>query len=163
MKNTDPSPLQKAGHEFVQLVQPLFADHAFLTIICAFLAVMMTLSFYRFLKSINPALVAFIMFLIFGMLMLHWTITRTEPAILRPVVEWIAPFFPSSTTYPDVRGKPIPAKPAPAKPKRGAAPKSLGGPARPCAGIRPIRPLRAQGRARPPRPPITWPRPRLRR
>ena len=86
MKNADLSPLQKAGHEFMQLVQPLFAEHAFLTIICAFFAVMLTLSFYRFLKSINPALVAFIFLLIFGMLMLHWTITRTEPAILRPVI-----------------------------------------------------------------------------
>ena len=100
----------------MQLVQPLFNEHAFLTILCAFLVVMMTLSCYRFLKAIHPALVAFIMVLIFGILMLHWTITRTEPAILRPVIEWIAPFFPSAPTYP--AGKPPPAKPAPAKPKK---------------------------------------------
>ena len=100
----------------MQLVQPLFAEHAFLAIICAFLAVMMTLSCYRFLKSISPGLVAFIFLLIFGMLMLHWTITRTEPAILRPVVEWIAPFFPSAPTYP-VKGPPAKPKPAVAKPK----------------------------------------------
>jgi hypothetical protein len=43
----------------VKLVQPLFAEHAFLTVICAILVVMMTLSFYRFLKGISPGLVAF--------------------------------------------------------------------------------------------------------
>ena len=112
MKNVDLSPLQKAGHDLWQLAQPLFAEHAFLTILCAFLAVMMTLSFYRFLKSISPGLVAFIMILIFGILMLHWTITRTEPAILKPVIDQIAPFFPSTPTYP--AGKLPPAKPAPA-------------------------------------------------
>ena len=97
----------------MQLVQPLFVEHSFLVIIFAFLAIMMTLSCYRFLRSISPGLVAFILILIFGMLMLHWTITRTEPAILRPVVEWIAPFFPSAPAYPQ--------KPDPAKPKPGAA------------------------------------------
>ena len=116
MKNVDLTPLSKAGHEFWQLVQPLFAEHAFLTIICAFLAVTMTLSFYRFLKSISPGLVAFICLLIFGILTLHWTITRTEPAILTPVIDQIAPFFPSAPTYP------AGSKPAPAKPKPPAKP-----------------------------------------
>jgi len=116
VKNVDLSPLttplSKAGHDLWQVVQPLFAEHAFLTIICAFFAVMMTLSCYRFLKSISPGLVAFIMLLIFGMLMLHWTITRTEPAILKPVVDVIAPFFPSAPTYP-AGSKPAPPKPNP--------------------------------------------------
>lgn len=116
MKNVDLNPIQKAWHDILELLHPLFAEHAFLTIVCAFLAVMMTLSFYRFLKSISPALVAFIMLLIFALLMLHWTITRTEPAILRPVVEWIAPFFPSAPVYPDKKDQP--EKPAPKKPKK---------------------------------------------
>ena len=117
MKNVDLNPLQRAGHELTELVRPLFADHAFLTILCAFLAVMMTLSCYRFLKSISPGLVAFIMLLICGILMLHWTITRTEPAVLRPVVEFVAPFFPSAPTYP--AGKPPPPeKPSPTKKKK---------------------------------------------
>jgi hypothetical protein len=116
VKNVDINPIQKAWQDLLELLHPLFAEHAFLTIICAFLAVMMTLSFYRFLKSISPALVAFIMLLIFTMLMLHWTITRTEPAILRPVVEWIAPFFPSAPVYPDQKNPP--EKPAPKKGKK---------------------------------------------
>ncbi|MSU25408.1 MAG: hypothetical protein EXS32_16505 [Opitutus sp.] len=53
MNNLDLSPLEKAGREFVQLVRPLFAEHSFITIVCAFFAVVMTLKFYRFLKSLR--------------------------------------------------------------------------------------------------------------
>ena len=121
VKNVDLTPLEKGWHHLLDLVRPLFAEHAFLTIICAFLAVMMTLSFYRFLKGISPGLVAFIFVLIFGMLMLHWTITRTEPGFVRPVVEWIAPFFPSAPQYPEKKEAPKP-KPPPAKAKPAPAP-----------------------------------------
>ena len=68
LKDVDLSPLAKAWDSFWKLIQPLLVEHAFLTIICAFFALMMTLSFYRFLKGINPGLVAFILILIFGML-----------------------------------------------------------------------------------------------
>lgn len=120
LKDVDLSPLAKAWDSFWKLIQPLLAEHAFLTIICAFFAVMMTLSFYRFLKGINPGLVAFILILIFGMLTLHWTFTRTEPAFLKPVIDVIAPFFPMSPNYSDPakRPTPAPAKPAPAKPAK---------------------------------------------
>ena len=116
VKDVDLTPLNKAGSSFLQLIQPLFAEHAFLTIICAFFAVLMTLSCYRFLKSLSPGLVAFILMLIFGMLMLHWTFTRTEPAILKPVIDFVAPFFPSAPNYKEP--KPTPAKKTPAYPAR---------------------------------------------
>ncbi|MCX6951908.1 MAG: hypothetical protein NTV51_07055 [Verrucomicrobia bacterium] len=120
MKDVDLSPLSKAWASLWSLIQPLFAEHAFLTIVCAFFAVLMTLSFYRFLKGISPALVVFILALIFGMLFLHWTYTRTEPAFLKPVIDFVAPFFPSAPTYPD--GKPKPATPPPkAAPKPAPA------------------------------------------
>ena len=48
--------------------------------VCAFFALMMTISFYRFLKSISPALVAFVLLLIVVLIIMHWTFTRTEPA-----------------------------------------------------------------------------------
>ena len=107
MQNVDLSPLQKAGTEVVQLVRPLFAEHAFLTIICAFFAVLITLRFYRFLKSINSGLVAIIFLLIFGILVLHWTQTRSEPAFLKPAVDMIAPFFPAGATPPPAKPKPV--------------------------------------------------------
>jgi len=103
LKDVDLSPLAKAWDSLVKLAQPLLAEHAFLTIICAFFAVLMTLSFYRFLRSINPGLVAFILMLIFGMLTLHWTFTRTEPAFLKPAIDVLAPFFPAASPYQDVK------------------------------------------------------------
>jgi hypothetical protein len=119
VKDVDLSPLAKAWDSFWKLIQPLLAEHAFLTIICAFFAVLMTLSFYRFLKSISPGLVAFILMLIFGILVMHWTFTRTEPPFLKPAIDFIAPFFPTSPAYPNAvkTGKP-PATTAPAKPAK---------------------------------------------
>lgn len=113
--------MSKAWDSLWKLVQPLFAEHAFLTIICAILVVMMTLSFYRFLKSISPGLVAFIFLLMFGILILHWTFTRTEPAFLKPAIDYIAPFFPTAPQYPDKdpnKPKPPPAPAKPAKPAK---------------------------------------------
>ena len=96
--NMDFAPLLKATEPLWKQIKTLFTEHHFLTIVCAFLTVMMTLSFYRFLKSINPALVALILLLIFSLLVMHWTYTRTEPPFLSPVIDWIAPFFPAGPT-----------------------------------------------------------------
>ena len=81
-------------------MKELFAEQHFLTILCAFVAVLMTLSFYRFLKGISPALVYFVLLLILAILLLHWTHTRTEPAFLSPFIDWLAPFFPSAVPTP---------------------------------------------------------------
>jgi hypothetical protein len=76
-------------------IKLLFAEHHFWTILCAFLLVLMTISFYRLLKSISPALVGFVLLIMLGILLLHWTQTRTEPAFLTPFIDWLAPFFPA--------------------------------------------------------------------
>jgi hypothetical protein len=78
----------------------LFVDHNFVTILCAVGVLFMTISFYRFLKSISPALVGFVLLLLVGILVLHWTQTRTEPPFLSPFIDWLAPFFPSAPTLP---------------------------------------------------------------
>ncbi len=85
-------------------IKLLFAEHHFWTIVCAFFVVVMTISFYRFLKSISPALVGFVLLLMLGILILHWTQTRTEPAFLTPFIDWLAPFFPQ----PVYQGTPVP-------------------------------------------------------
>lgn len=107
--NIDLAPLWKALAPLAKPLKALWAEHHLLTILCAFLTVMMTLSFYRFLKSINPGLVGFLLLLLFLILVLHWTITRTEPAFLKPAIDFIAPFFPAS---------PYTTPPAPPMPKR---------------------------------------------
>lgn len=114
MKTPDLSPLWRQLHELWTQIDQLFGEHHFITILCAFFAVMMTISFYRMLKSISPALVAFFCLLIFCILTLHWTVTRTEPAFLTPAIDFIAPFFPTPPEYP--AGK----KTAPPKPKAPA-------------------------------------------
>jgi len=103
--NIDWNPLQKAIEPLWKQIKILFGEHHFLTIVCAFFAVMMTISFYKFLRGISPALVAFIFLLILFLLIMHWTFTRSEPAFLKPFIDWIAPFFPSAL--------PVPATPTP--------------------------------------------------
>lgn len=99
MKNTL-QPLTDALATLWKHLKALFTEHHFLTILCAFVALMMTISFYRFLKGISPALVYFVLVLILAILLLHWTHTRTEPAFLRPFIDWLAPFFPAAAPAP---------------------------------------------------------------
>ncbi len=96
--NIDWAPLKNAINPVWRQIQTLFAEHHFLTIVCAFFALMMVISCYKFLRSISPALVGFILILIVFMLVMHWTHTRTEPAIMKPFVDWLAPFFPTAPT-----------------------------------------------------------------
>lgn len=94
--NIDWTPFLKAIEPITKQIKVLFAEHHFLTIICGFLAVMMTISFYKFLRSISPALVALIFLMILVLLVMHWTITRTEPEFMKPAIDWLAPFFPTA-------------------------------------------------------------------
>jgi len=100
LADIDWAPLQKAIEPVWKQIKILFGEHYFLTIVCAFFAVMMTISCYRFLKSISPALVAFIFLLILSILVMHWTVTRTEPPFMKPFIDWLAPFFPSAIPQP---------------------------------------------------------------
>lgn len=93
--NADLSPVTKAIDPLWKQIKLLFTEHHFLTILCGFFALMLTISCYRFLRSISPALVALICLLIFGILVMHWISTRTEPAFLTPAIDFIAPFFPT--------------------------------------------------------------------
>jgi hypothetical protein len=81
-------------------IKLLFTEHHFITIVCGFFAVVMVLSFYRFLRSISPALVALLLCLVLAILVLHWTQTRTEPRLLKPFIDWLAPFFPAPVYRP---------------------------------------------------------------
>ncbi len=98
-------PLAKAVDPLWKQIKVLFTEHNFLTIVCAFFVLLMTLSFYRMLKSISPALVGFVLLLLLAILVLHWTATRTEPAFLTPFINWLAPFFPSAPTPPPLHPK----------------------------------------------------------
>lgn len=101
--NIDWAPVKNAFEPVWKQLKILFGEHHFLTIVCAFFAVMMVVSFYRFLKSISPALVAFVLLLILALLILHWTQTRTEPPFLKGFIDFLAPFFPSLPNPPPPR------------------------------------------------------------
>jgi membrane-bound metal-dependent hydrolase YbcI (DUF457 family) len=103
--NINPQPIEKVVDPLWQQFKVLFTEHNFLTILCAFFAVLMTLSFYRFLRSISPALVGFVLLLILFLLILHWTQTRSEPPFLKGFIDWLAPFFPEAPTPPPVHPK----------------------------------------------------------
>lgn len=75
-------------------IKQLFAEHHFITIVAGFFVILMVISFYRFLRSISPALVWLVLFLVLAILLLHWTQTRTEPRFLKGFIDAIAPFFP---------------------------------------------------------------------
>ena len=96
----DWSPFEKAFAPISDKFHELFEEHQLITLICAFFALMMTISFYKFLKSISPALVAFVLLLIVVLIIMHWTFTRTEPEFLTPFIDWLAPFFPSAVPQP---------------------------------------------------------------
>lgn len=115
MKHVDLTPLSKASEPLWKIITESFSQHGLLTVVCGFFVVMMTLSFYRFLKSISPGLVAFILLLMFGILVMHWTVTRTEPAVLKPAIDFLAPFFPAPPDY-SKSAQPGAPKPAPAHP-----------------------------------------------
>ncbi|MDP3069484.1 MAG: hypothetical protein Q8N18_04305 [Opitutaceae bacterium] len=93
--NADLTPLQKAVEPLWIQIQTLFAEHHFITIVCGFFALLMTISFYKFLRSISPALVGFVLLLLVAVLVMHWTQTRTEPVVLKPFIDGLAPFFPT--------------------------------------------------------------------
>ena len=100
MKNQHVDAIGKAVDPLWLQIKQLFAEHHFITVVCAFFIVVMVLSFYRFLRSISPALVAFVLILVLAILVLHWTQTRTEPPFLKPFIDWLAPFFPEAPSYP---------------------------------------------------------------
>lgn len=89
--------VSKAIHPLWVQIKLLFSEHNFLTIVCGFFVVLMVLSFYRFLRSISPALVTLVLLLVLFVLLMHWIATRTEPAFLTPFINLLAPFFPSGS------------------------------------------------------------------
>ena len=98
--NVDLTPLQKGFQPIWEQIKLLFAEHHFITIVCAFFAVMMTINFYKFLRSISPALVAFVLGAILVIMVLHWVHTRTEPAFMKSIIDALAPWFPAAPAPP---------------------------------------------------------------
>lgn len=95
MTPTHPDALSRTFDSLWAQLRQLFAHHNIITIVCGFLVVLMVISFYRLLRSISPALVGLILLLMLFVLVLHWTQTRTEPRLLKPFIDWLAPWLPA--------------------------------------------------------------------
>jgi Flp pilus assembly protein TadB len=98
--NIDFTPITNALEPAWRLLKQLFAEHHFLTIVCGFFVIMMTISCYRFLKSINPALVLLILMVVLFILVMHWTYTRTEPNFMAPIIDFLSNYVPQSPYLP---------------------------------------------------------------
>lgn len=81
-------------------VRMLFAEHHFITVVCGFCVVLMVLSFYRFLRSISPALVGLVLLIALFILILDWTQTGTEPRFMKPFIDALTPWLPAPV-YPN--------------------------------------------------------------
>jgi|SRR5579885_1572932 len=53
----------------------------------------------RKLAGVNKLYLGIISFVVFGLLFFNWVYHRSEPAFLSPLVDRIAPFFPSAGSY----------------------------------------------------------------
>ena len=54
---------------------------------------------YRRLMRVNKVVAGVILFVVFTVVFFSWVYNRNEPKFLTPVVEKIAPFFPSASAY----------------------------------------------------------------
>lgn len=96
----DLEPLWKALAPLGRVIRDLYREHNLLTFVCGFFVLVMTINFHRFLRGISPALVGLVLLMMLGILILHWTVTRSEPSFLSPFIDFLAPFFPTVTPSP---------------------------------------------------------------
>jgi hypothetical protein len=54
---------------------------------------------YRRLMKVNKVVGGVILFVVFTVVFFSWVYNRNEPKFLTPIVEKIAPFFPSAGSY----------------------------------------------------------------
>ena len=79
-----------------QQIGAQLATQPLLALGLACIVLLLVLGSLRALHRMHPALAGFLTFLILGLVVLHWTSTRTEPAFLKPLIDGLAPFFPAA-------------------------------------------------------------------
>lgn len=65
----------------------------------AIAAFILTIFLFRRVMKMNKIIAAIIVFVVFTVVFFNWVYNRTEPKFLTPIVEKIAPFFPSAGAY----------------------------------------------------------------
>ena len=70
-----------------------------LKIAIAIAAFILTIFLFRRVMKMNKIIAAVIVFVVFTVVFFSWVYNRNEPKFLTPLVERIAPFFPSAGSY----------------------------------------------------------------
>jgi MFS superfamily sulfate permease-like transporter len=89
---------------------PLFAESAFdklktlppavwLKIGIAIAAVVIVVFVFRKVMKVNKIIASIIVFVVVTVVFFSWVYNRNEPKFMTPIVEKIAPFFPSAGAY----------------------------------------------------------------
>src|SRR3954469_24894489 len=65
----------------------------------AIAAFILTIFLFRRVMRMNKIIAAVIVFVVFTVVFFSWVYNRNEPKFLTPLVERIAPFFPSAGSY----------------------------------------------------------------
>ena len=65
----------------------------------AIAAFILTIFLFRRVMKMNKIIAAIIVFVVFTVVFFNWVYNRTEPKFLTPIVDRIAPFFPSAGAY----------------------------------------------------------------
>lgn len=85
--------------------------------VAAIVAVVIVL---RLVANVNKVVLVVVLAVAGSMMGFNWIYQRNEPAFLTPVVERIAPFFPSKNGYSAKQGEPVPTPtPTPAQARVG--------------------------------------------
>ena len=65
----------------------------------AVLAFILVIFLFRRVMKMNKIIAAIIVFVVVTIVFFNWVYNRTEPKFLTPIVDRIAPFFPSAGSY----------------------------------------------------------------
>jgi glucan phosphoethanolaminetransferase (alkaline phosphatase superfamily) len=75
-----------------------------LKIAIAIAAFILTIFLFRRVMKMNKIIAAVIVFVVFTVVFFSWVYNRNEPKFLTPLVERIAPFFPTAGSYNSKQG-----------------------------------------------------------
>jgi len=67
-------------------------------------AFVLTIFLFRRVMKMNKIIAAVVIFVVFTVVFFSWVYNRNEPKFLTPLVEKVAPFFPSAGSYATKQG-----------------------------------------------------------
>jgi amino acid transporter len=72
----------------------------------AIAAFVLTIFLFRRVMRMNKIIASVVIFVVFTVVFFSWVYNRNEPRFMTPLVEKVAPFFPSAGSYASKQGTP---------------------------------------------------------